>query len=160
VDGVDREARTHEIDHVKNFSDHKIALEIDWNNKDPFFDRDLENFQRLHMVGAISVGVIITRGSSMQENFIARFQQFAENHNFITVDDLRPYYTPTSRQAQSYRPRNEMSFAQSWAKSFVSDKFGQATTHWNKLAERMSRGVGNPCPLLLLGIPDSVITTE
>ena len=22
-----------------------IALEIEWNNKDPFFDRDLENFK-------------------------------------------------------------------------------------------------------------------
>jgi Restriction endonuclease BglII len=33
-----------------------VALEIEWNNKDPFFDRDLENFKRLHAEGAISVG--------------------------------------------------------------------------------------------------------
>lgn len=159
VDGVDREARTHEIDHVKEFSSHKIALEIEWNNKDPFFDRDLENFQRLHAVGAISVGVIITRGSSMQDNFLARFQSFAEQRNITCVDDLRGYYSPTSRQVSSYEPRSGNSFASSWARSFVADKFGQATTHWNKLAERMDRGVGNPCPLLLLGIPDSIITS-
>ena len=35
----------------------------------------------------------------------------------------------------------------------MNDKFGTATTHWVKLQERVSRGVGNPCPLLLLGIP-------
>ena len=29
---------THEVDCYKN----RIALEIEWNNKDPFFDRDLE----------------------------------------------------------------------------------------------------------------------
>lgn len=42
-----------------------LALEIEWNNKDPFFDRDLENFKRLHAEGAISVGVLITRGASL-----------------------------------------------------------------------------------------------
>ena len=41
-------------------------LEIEWNNKDPFFDRDLENFQRLHALGAISLGVLVTRGASLQ----------------------------------------------------------------------------------------------
>src|SRR5262249_14440838 len=37
-----------------NFPAGTIALEIEWNNKDPFFDRDLENFKRLHSDGAIS----------------------------------------------------------------------------------------------------------
>src|SRR5438876_5459684 len=40
IDGVEREAQSHEIDHVKTFGDGTIALEIEWNNKDPFFDRD------------------------------------------------------------------------------------------------------------------------
>jgi hypothetical protein len=46
VDGVEKESISHEIDHVKKFSTGTIALEIEWNNKDPFFDRDLENFKR------------------------------------------------------------------------------------------------------------------
>ncbi|MGU9982597.1 hypothetical protein ACJ4V0_21450 [Phreatobacter sp. HK31-P] len=41
---------------------------------------------------------------------------------------------------------------------FVGDKFGEATTHWRKLEERIHRGVGNPCPLVLIGIPDTVVT--
>ncbi|WP_436212365.1 BglII/BstYI family type II restriction endonuclease [Bradyrhizobium sp. LjRoot220] len=45
-----------------------LALEIEWNNKDPFFDRDLENFKRLHADGAISLGIIVTRGSTLQSS--------------------------------------------------------------------------------------------
>lgn len=43
-----------------------IAVEMEWNNKDPFFDRDLINFQALHREGAIAIGVIVTRGPSLQ----------------------------------------------------------------------------------------------
>jgi hypothetical protein len=39
----------------------------------------------------------------------------------------------------------------------VADKFGEATTHWKKLEDRVHRGVGNPCPLLLIGLPDSIV---
>ncbi|MEM6620331.1 MAG: restriction endonuclease, partial [Pseudomonadota bacterium] len=44
-------------------------------------------------------------------------------------------------------------FADAFARSFVADKYGQATTHWEKLATRVARGVGNPCPLLMIGLP-------
>ncbi|MGB8384216.1 MAG: BglII/BstYI family type II restriction endonuclease [Dermatophilaceae bacterium] len=44
-----------------------IAVEMEWNNKDPFFDRDLINFQALHHEGAIAIGVIITRGPRLQQ---------------------------------------------------------------------------------------------
>lgn len=44
-----------------------VAVEMEWNNKDPFFDRDLINFQALHREGAIAVGVIITRGPDLQD---------------------------------------------------------------------------------------------
>ncbi|MGE0607252.1 MAG: BglII/BstYI family type II restriction endonuclease [Pirellulales bacterium] len=62
VDGVEKESISHEIDHVKAFPGGTFALEIEWNNKDPFFDRDLENFKRLHADGVISIGAIVTRG--------------------------------------------------------------------------------------------------
>ena len=59
------ESPTHKVDCYKN----KIALEIEWNNKDPFFDRDLNNFRLLFDLRAISVGVIITRCDHLQEIF-------------------------------------------------------------------------------------------
>lgn len=44
-----------------------VAVEMEWNNKDPFFHRDLINFQALHREGAIVAGVIITRGPKLQK---------------------------------------------------------------------------------------------
>ena len=43
VDNKPLESPTHGIDCFKN----RIALEIEWNNKDPFYDRDLNNFRLL-----------------------------------------------------------------------------------------------------------------
>lgn len=65
VDGKERSTPTHNIDCYKN----KIGIEIEWNNKDPFYDRDLNNFRLLHELRVISVGIIITRCSALQEIF-------------------------------------------------------------------------------------------
>jgi hypothetical protein len=65
VDDLIIESPTHKVDCYKN----KIALEIEWNNKDPFFDRDLNNFRLLFDLRAISVGVIITRSDHLQDIF-------------------------------------------------------------------------------------------
>ena len=46
-----------------------MALELEWNNKDPFFDRDLNNFRLLFELRAIDVGVILTRASELQGIF-------------------------------------------------------------------------------------------
>ncbi len=53
---------THKVDCYKN----RVALEIEWNNKDPFFDRDLNNFRLLFDLRAISIGVIVTRCDDLQ----------------------------------------------------------------------------------------------
>jgi hypothetical protein len=65
VDEREMESPTHKVDCYKNH----IALEIEWNNKDPFFDRDLNNFRLLFDLRAISVGVIVTRCDSLQAIF-------------------------------------------------------------------------------------------
>jgi hypothetical protein len=63
VDDVSTDSPTHKVDCFKN----RVALEIEWNNKDPFYDRDLNNFRLLFDLRAISVGVIITRRDELQE---------------------------------------------------------------------------------------------
>lgn len=65
VDENIMDSPTHKVDCYKN----RIALEIEWNNKDPFFDRDLNNFRLLFDLRAISVGVIITRCDHLQNIF-------------------------------------------------------------------------------------------
>jgi hypothetical protein len=159
VDGEEKESVSHEIDHVKRFESGVFALEIEWNNKDPFFDRDLENFKRLHADGVISIGGIITRGASLQNSLRERVAQFARERGISSADQLTNYYSPTMRQITNIEKavRAAGSFEEGWARAFVSDKFGEATTHWRKLDDRVHRGVGNPCPLLLIGIPDSIL---
>jgi hypothetical protein len=88
-----------------------IAVEMEWNNKDPFYDRDLINFQALHHEGAIAIGVIVTRGPRLQA-----------------------LIGPTIRSKDG------------------GYKFGQSTTHWNKLIPKVNLGGGGECPLLLIGI--------
>jgi hypothetical protein len=70
--------------------------------------------------------------------------------------------SPTRRQIAAYsrRGRGERTFATGWAAAFTQDKFGASTTHWRKLEDRVRRGVGNPCPLLLIGLPASIVTFE
>lgn len=159
VDGKEKESISHEIDHVKMYPQGTFVLEIEWNNKDPFYDRDLENFKRLHADGIISIGAIITRGKSLQDSMKKLIEQYALRQNIDNLKILSSYYTPTPRQIKLYEKaiKSKGSFAKGWAHAFVSDKFGEATTHWRKLEDRVYRGVGNPCPLLLIGIPKEVV---
>lgn len=160
VDGIVKESITHEIDHVRHFDAGTFALEIEWNNKDPFFDRDLENFKRLHAEGVISVASIITRGSEMQKQMLSRVRQYAADHSIDDFGDLeRLEIDPTIRQRQQIRKWVDagIPFLEAWSKKFTTDKYGTATTHWSKLMDRVARGVGNPCPLVLIGLPPSII---
>jgi hypothetical protein len=88
-----------------------IAVEMEWNNKDPFYDRDLNNFQALHREGTIAIGVIVTRGPALQS-----------------------LIGPTIHSKDQ------------------GLKYGQSTTHWDKLIPKVNLGGGGECPLLLIGI--------
>jgi hypothetical protein len=169
INDVPREAVSHKIDHVKEFvlpngDAATIALEIEWNNKDPFFDRDLENFKRLHADGAISVGLVVTRGRELHESMRGLVARFYDERGITGFDDLVQWgYQPTPKQRAAIlkrmeRAKNPLSFREAFLNKFVSDKFGQATTHWRKLEDRVHRGVGNPCPLVLIGMPKSIVT--
>lgn len=162
VDGRETVSNSHEIDHIRSTPLGKVALEIEWNNKDPFFDRDLENFQRLHAQSAISVGILITRGASLQDDMRDIIQRCIEKHSFINEAEMVEAFgmkdrTKRQRDAVQRMIDQYTPFAEAFSKHFVSDKFGAATTHWQKLKDRIDRGVGNPFPLLLIGLPASII---
>ncbi len=65
VDDAVLESPTHKVDCFKN----GVGLEIEWNNKDPFYDRDLNNFRLLFDLRTIHVGVIVTRSDELQSIF-------------------------------------------------------------------------------------------
>ncbi len=59
------ESPTHEVDCFKA----RVALELEWNNKTEFYDRDLNNFRLLFDLRVADVGVIITRCDELQMIF-------------------------------------------------------------------------------------------
>lgn len=111
VDEQTLKSPTHSVDCFKN----RVALEIEWNNKDPFYDRDLNNFRLLFELRVVSVGIIITRTDSLQTIF----------------DGLG--------RGKSY---------------------GASTTHMSKLLPRIHGGGGGGCPLLVLGIGNSLYVED
>jgi hypothetical protein len=65
VDETVIDSPTHKVDCFKN----GVGVEIEWNNKTEFYDRDLNNFRLLFELRALNVGVIITRCDELQEIF-------------------------------------------------------------------------------------------
>jgi hypothetical protein len=65
VDTQSFRSPTHEVDCYKNC----VALELEWSNKDPFFDRDLNNFRLLFDLRAVHVGVIVTKADNFRTVF-------------------------------------------------------------------------------------------
>jgi hypothetical protein len=90
--------------------------------------------------------------------------QFANDTRLDSNDDvLKIGLDPTKRQRDAVskvvnREKDPIPYREAWTNQFVSDKYGAATTHWRKLEDRVHRGVGNPCPLLLIGLPASIVT--
>ncbi len=65
IDGKPVPIPTHKIDNFKN----EVGLEVEWNNKTEFYDRDLNNFRLLKDLRVLAVGVMITRMSELQRLF-------------------------------------------------------------------------------------------
>lgn len=73
--GVTTIARTHKIDLFKYGPGGDlpgVGIELEWNNKDEFFDRDLINFEAIHRARGLAVGIVVTRGPRLQEELRKR----------------------------------------------------------------------------------------
>jgi hypothetical protein len=88
-------------------------------------------------------------------------EAFAVKEGINRIEKVAQFYTPTPRQKEIIEKAAvaKGSFEKGWAHAFVADKFGEATTHWRKLEDRVHRGVGNPCPLLLIGLPRDIVAS-
>lgn len=124
-DPVSMNSPTHEVDLVKG----AVALEIEWNNKDPFYDRDLNNFRLLFDLRVISVGIILTKS----DNLIGEFK---------TIPDL----DPSGKQKIDRKTQRPV---------YCNTKFGMSTTWLSKLIPRIEGGGGGGCPILVLAISAS-----
>jgi Restriction endonuclease BglII len=62
IEGESIAIPTHHLDNFKN----RVGLEVEWNSKNTFYDRDLNNFRLLRDLRVLSVGVIVTRTTELQ----------------------------------------------------------------------------------------------
>jgi len=99
----------------------------------------------------------------LQAFMLEAVRRFVDERKIASFDDLLVHgYEPTTRQRnavtkQITRLKKPLTFQDAWTNNFVKNKYGKATTHWEKLMDRVERGVGNPCPLLLVGLPASMV---
>ncbi len=121
----------HKIDFVKN----RIAFDMEWNSKDQTFDRDLYAFNAFFLSGAIDVGVLLTRGESLNPVLRQMGQSLKKTGEpeFKTVKGVR-------------MPR------------MTHEKYGASTTWWGKLVYRLNAGRNGGCPVLAVGITPACIS--
>lgn len=86
VDGLTYQTPTHKIDCYKN----RVGLDIEWNNKTEFYDRDLNNFRLLHERNALSVGIIVTRASELQSTFKLLNKHLSYGASTTHMNKLKP----------------------------------------------------------------------
>lgn len=110
---------THKIDYGKG----KVAFDLEWNAKDQTFDRDLAAFRAFFDYGRISVGVLLTRDTSLVPYFISLGKPLDKLGNEVE-----------GRVVSKYGHE------------------GGSTTHMNKLLPRMNAGRSGGCPVLAFGI--------
>lgn len=124
MDDFEAQVSTHKIDYVKG----RVAFDFEWNAKEQTFDRDLATFRGFFEYGRISVGVILTRDSSLA-SYLGRLG-YALNLDG-TVE------------------RNKRGIAKK-----VKGKYGASTTHSEKLLQRLRGGRSGGCPVLAMGITE------
>jgi hypothetical protein len=121
----------HKIDFVKE----RVAFDMEWNSKDQTFDRDLYAFNAFFLSGVIDVGVLVTRGASL--NPVLR--QLGQS--------LKKDGTPEIKVVKGNQvPR------------LTHEKYGASTTWWGKLIYRLNAGRNGGCPVLAVGITPACIS--
>ncbi|WP_370086889.1 BglII/BstYI family type II restriction endonuclease [Ekhidna sp.] len=154
-------SESHEIDHYKEFEKGNIGLEIEWNNKDPFFDRDLENFRKLHQLGELTLGIIITRGETLQKELLNVFHRFLISLRPEKIEEISEHISLSVKDQaiiKNMLTDTDVNTYMAIARKIYTSKFGSTTTHMDKLHLRINRGVGNPCPLIMIGIGKDRLT--
>jgi len=116
----------HRIDFVSD----KVALDLEWNSKDQTYDRDLYAFSAFYDAGAIDVGIILTRGSSLDTDYFRSLGRVLEKDGVTE------------------------------GKAFVYPKFGASTTWMGKLLYRLDAGRNGGCPVLAIGIKPECVEAK
>lgn len=174
---ISSEDSSHEIDHLcQNSENQFLAIEIEWNNKDEFYDRDFQSLKRLYEAHIIEAGIIVTRGTSLEGALLPMVEKYFSDYSVNSVADFEvikerfpnpkdpedfAFSFPTPKQILRIKKKvlSGKSFARASAEVFKADKFTGTTTNWRQLQKRIERRDGGRTPILCIGIPSSVFST-
>lgn len=171
-DEITEQGTTHEIDHIgSNDMGEKFALEIEWNNKDEFLDRDFLNFEKLWKLRAIDLGIIITRGIDLEKGIASAVENYFRLKGIREINDFNNlrenlkdeqgrerFSFPTEPQRRVIEKSND--YLKASSKVFCTQKYGSSTTNWKQLQKRLERGAGGRTPMIFFGIPNSTIIPQ
>lgn len=121
----------HRIDFVNG----KVAFDLEWNSKDQTYDRDLYAFSAFYEAGAIDVGIILTRGNTMDNAFFRSLGKVLKRTKDASGNDV---FIEGSEE--------------------VYKKFGASTTWMGKLLYRLDAGRNGGCPVLAIGITPKCVS--
>lgn len=74
--------------HRIDFLNGRVALDFEWNSKDQTYDRDLYAFSAFYDAGAIDVGIVLTRGSSLDTAFLRKLGKVLKKDGTEGSDDV------------------------------------------------------------------------
>jgi len=74
--------------HRIDFLNGRVALDLEWNSKDQTYDRDLYAFSAFYEAGAIDVGIILTRGASLDNTFFRSLGKVLNKDGTEGKDDV------------------------------------------------------------------------
>lgn len=117
----------HKIDYVKG----KVAFDLEWNSKDQTYDRDLYAFAAFATCGVVDVGVLVTRGVS-----------------------LNPVL---KRLGPALKKDGSIEYKSNGEERPTAEKYGASTTWMGKLLYRLNAGRNAGCPVLAIGITPACI---
>ncbi len=163
-------SESHKIDHIIQNKEKKlIALEIEWNNKDEFYDRDFQAMRRFYELDIIDLGIIITRGPEIEDQLGRLISNYFYNANInnkadfvklserlIDEDGEERFSFPTVKQTTAIdkKVKSGMPYYEAAAQVFKTNKYGTSTTTWNQLNKRISRRDAGRTPMIFFGIPE------
>jgi len=156
------ESSSHEVDHlIKTEKGNLAILEIEWNNKSEFFDRDLHNIQNAWQIHAVDLGIIVTRSKALNENLTDDIYNYFLNNGIKDYSDFQKlkeklirFNFPSTSHIKKINKAllNNKDFTKIAAEVFWASKY-RDTTFTEQLSRRIKRGQLGRAPLIVFGIP-------
>ncbi|PWE16893.1 hypothetical protein DDZ18_09260 [Marinicauda salina] len=171
---IDTQSTTHEIDHLISNENNKLAaIEIEWNNKDEFFDRDVQAIRRLYEMNVVDLGGIVTRSPKLEEKIPEFVLEYFINWPIKCANDFanvasyfeqkygrNKFSFPTDVQAAEIdrKVKAGTPYVDAASRVFVASKYAGTTTNWRQLQSRVQRKDLGRAPTILIGIPPSAFS--